>query len=314
MSTSETPRRTEAPAEAIGAGRLAARGLTLAYEDRTVVESLDLDIPDGQVTVVVGPNACGKSTTLRALGRLLKPRAGAVLLDGEELTRLPTRRIAQSIGLLPQSPVAPEAITVSDLVSRGRQPHQRWWQQWSGEDERAVTDAMERTDVTALGDRLVDELSGGQRQRVWIAMALAQETDLLLLDEPTTYLDIAHQVEVLDLVRQLAAPTARGSRGRTVVMVLHDLNQAARYADHLVAMKEGRLVSQGAPGDIVTAELVREVFGLESVVVPCPVTGDPLVVPGAPWQPGAEGDGDTRTDADAAQVPTARASVGKGRV
>ncbi|WP_326689598.1 ABC transporter ATP-binding protein [Streptomyces sp. NBC_01795] len=307
---------TGAVAGAGGAGRLAARGLTLAYEDRTVVEHLDLDIPDGQVTVVVGPNACGKSTTLRALGRLLKPRAGAVLVDGEELARLPTRKIAQSIGLLPQSPVAPEAITVSDLVSRGRQPHQRWWQQWSREDERAVTDAMERTDVTALGDRPVDELSGGQRQRVWIAMALAQETDLLLLDEPTTYLDIAHQVEVLDLVRQLAsstgdpsrveassgdaatgdassgdastgdASTGEGARGRTVVMVLHDLNQAARYADHLVAMKEGRLVAQGPPGDIVNAELVREVFGLESVVVPCPVTGDPLVVPGAPWQPG----------------------------
>ncbi|MEU2080551.1 ABC transporter ATP-binding protein [Streptomyces albus] len=269
--------------------RLAARGLTLAYEDRTVVEELDLAIPDGEVTVVVGPNACGKSTTLRALGRLLKPRAGAVLLDGAELARTPTRTIARSIGLLPQSPVAPEAITVSDLVSRGRQPHQRWWQQWSEEDERAVTEAMERTDVTALGDRPVDELSGGQRQRVWIAMALAQDTDLLLLDEPTTYLDIAHQVEVLDLVRQL-----NRERGRTVVMVLHDLNQATRYADHLVAMKDGRVIARGRPADIVDADLVREVFGLEAVVVPCPVTGDPLVVPGAPWQ--ADG---------AAQVPAA---------
>ncbi|MGP3977588.1 ABC transporter ATP-binding protein [Streptomyces sp. 8N114] len=265
--------------------RLATRGLTLGYEDRTVVDGLDLEIPDGEVTVVVGPNACGKSTTLRALGRLLRPRAGAVLLDGEELARIPTRTIAQSLGLLPQSPVAPEAITVSDLVARGRQPHQRWWQQWSTEDERAITEAMERTDVTALSDRPVDELSGGQRQRVWLAMALAQETDLLLLDEPTTYLDIAHQVEVLDLVRQLAAPTADGARGRTVVMVLHDLNQAARYADHLVAMKDGRVVARGRPEEIVDAALVREVFGLEAVVVPCPVTGDPLVVPGAPWQP-----------------------------
>ena len=191
-------------------GRLTARRLTLAYEDRTVVHELDLTVPDGRVTVIVGPNACGKSTTLRALGRLLKPRGGAVLLDGTELSRMPTKKIAQSIGLLPQTPVAPEAITVADLVARGRQPHQHWWQQWSEEDERAVTDAMDRTDVTALGDRSVDELSGGQRQRVWIAMALAQETDLLLLDEPTTYLDIAHQVEVLDLVRQLAhrRPTA----------------------------------------------------------------------------------------------------------
>ncbi|MFC9946972.1 ABC transporter ATP-binding protein [Streptomyces pratensis] len=266
--------------------RLTARALTLAYDDRTVVHELDLAVPDGKVTVIVGPNACGKSTTLRALGRLLKPAGGSVLLDGTELSRIPTRTIAQSVGLLPQTPVAPEAITVSDLVARGRQPHQRWWQQWSDADERAVTEAMERTDITALGDRPVDELSGGQRQRVWIAMALAQDTDLLLLDEPTTYLDIAHQVEVLDLVRRLAAPAADGTRGRTVVTVLHDLNQAARYADHLVAMKAGRIVAEGRPGDVVTAELVREVFGLEAVVVPDPVTGSPLVVPGAPWAPG----------------------------
>ncbi|WP_031081495.1 ABC transporter ATP-binding protein [Streptomyces sp. NRRL WC-3549] len=265
--------------------RLTARGLTLAYEDRTVVHELDLAVPDGRVTVIVGPNACGKSTTLRALGRLLKPAGGAVLLDGTELSRIPTRKIAQSVGLLPQTPVAPEAITVSDLVARGRQPHQHWWQQWSDADERAVTDAMECTDVTALADRPVDSLSGGQRQRVWIAMALAQETDLLLLDEPTTYLDIAHQVEVLDLVRRLATPAADGTRGRTVVTVLHDLNQAARYADHLVAMKAGRIVAEGHPEDVVTAALVREVFGLEAVIVPDPVTGSPLVVPGAPWNP-----------------------------
>nr|WP_242574774.1 ABC transporter ATP-binding protein [Streptomyces sp. NP-1717] len=261
--------------------RLAAHELTLAYDDRTVVHDLELAVPDGRVSVIVGPNACGKSTTLRALGRLLKPTSGSVLLDGAELAGIPTRRIAQSIGLLPQSPSAPEAITVADLVARGRQPHQRWWQQWSEEDERAVTDAMARTDVTELAERPVDELSGGQRQRVWIAMALAQETDLLLLDEPTTFLDIAHQVEVLDLVRRL-----NHEQGRTVVIVLHDLNQAARYADHLVAMKKGRIVAEGEPGEIVTAELVREVFGLESVVVPDPVTGSPLVVPGAPYRPG----------------------------
>ncbi|MCZ0971193.1 ABC transporter ATP-binding protein [Streptomyces noursei] len=262
---------------------MTARGLTLSYEERTVVEGLDLDVPDGAVTVVVGPNACGKSTLLRALGRLLRPRRGTVLLDGTDLAKIPTRKIAQSLGLLPQTPVAPEAITVGDLVARGRQPHQRWWQQWSAEDERAVVEAMARTDVATLADRPVDELSGGQRQRVWIAMALAQETDLLLLDEPTTYLDIAHQVEVLDLVRQL-----NHERDRTVVAVLHDLNQAARYADHLVAMKAGRIVAQGRPGDVVTADLVREVFGLDSVVVPDPVTGSPLVVPGRPWE------GDTR--------------------
>ncbi|MFD4112019.1 ABC transporter ATP-binding protein [Streptomyces niveus] len=265
-----------------GLSRLRARELTLAYDDRTVVHDLELAVPDGRVSVIVGPNACGKSTTLRALGRLLKPKSGSVLLDGEELARIPTRKIAQSIGLLPQSPTAPEAITVADLVSRGRQPHQHWWQQWSEEDERAVTEAMARTDVTDLAERSVDELSGGQRQRVWIAMALAQETDLLLLDEPTTFLDIAHQVEVLDLVRRL-----NHEQGRTVVIVLHDLNQAARYADHLVAMKSGRIVAEGHPGEIVTAELVREVFGLESVVVPDPVTGSPLVVPGAPYRPEA---------------------------
>ncbi|MFH0243834.1 ABC transporter ATP-binding protein [Streptomyces sp. HK10] len=271
-TAADGPDKPDAPAS-----RLSARGLTLAYESRTVVDGLDLDVPDGRVTVVVGPNACGKSTLLRALGRLLRPRHGAVLLDGRELDRVPTRAVARSLGLLPQAPVAPEAITVGDLVARGRQPHQRWWQQWSEADERAVTDAMDSTGVTELADRAVDELSGGQRQRVWIAMALAQETELLLLDEPTTYLDIAHQVEVLDLVRRL-----NRERGRTVVMVLHDLNQAARYADHLVAMRGGRIVAQGPPGRAVTADLVREVFGLEAVVVPDPVTGGPLVVPGAP--------------------------------
>ncbi|WP_079064346.1 ABC transporter ATP-binding protein [Streptomyces sp. NRRL F-4489] len=282
MTGTGTPRpapQAGPAAQETPAARLAARDLTLSYEERTVVEGLDLDVPDGAVTVVVGPNACGKSTLLRALGRLLRPRRGAVLLDGTDLARIPTRRIAQALGLLPQTPVAPEAITVADLVARGRQPHQRWWQQWSAEDERAVTEAMARTDVTALADRPVDELSGGQRQRVWIAMALAQETDLLLLDEPTTYLDIAHQVEVLDLVRRL-----NRDRGRTVVAVLHDLNQAARYADHLVAMKAGRIVAQGPPGEVVTAGLVEEVFGLAAVVVPDPVTGSPLVVPGRPWE------------------------------
>ncbi|WP_329497197.1 ABC transporter ATP-binding protein [Kitasatospora herbaricolor] len=274
VPTARTARATTAGT----AQRLEARGLTLAYEARTVVEGLDLTVPDGRVTVIVGPNACGKSTLLRALGRLLKPARGAVLLDGAELARIPTKQIARRIGLLPQSPVAPEGISVADLVSRGRQPHQSWWQQWSAEDEEAVTEALLRTSTTELADRSVDELSGGQRQRAWIAMALAQGTDILLLDEPTTFLDIAHQVEVLDLVRRLNV-----EKGRTVVAVLHDLNQAARYADHLVAMRGGRIVAQGPPTEIVTAELVREVFGLDSVVVPDPVTGTPLVVPGAPW-------------------------------
>ncbi|MGW3463587.1 ABC transporter ATP-binding protein [Streptomyces olivaceoviridis] len=265
--------------------RLVARDLTLAYEDRTVVEGLALEIPDGKVTVVVGPNACGKSTVLRALGRLLRARGGAVLLDGADIAGLPSRQIARTLGVLPQSPAAPDGITVADLVARGRQPHQKWWQQWSQADERAVTEALERTDTADLADRPVDELSGGQRQRVWIAMALAQDTDLLLLDEPTTYLDIAHQVEVLDLIRRL-----NHERGRTVVAVLHDLNQAARYADHLVAMKAGRIVAQGPPDEVVTAELVQKVFGLPAVVVPDPVTGGPLVVPSRIWRP-AHGEG-----------------------
>ncbi|MEU7363098.1 ABC transporter ATP-binding protein [Streptomyces olivaceoviridis] len=260
--------------------RLVARDLTLAYEARTVVEGLDLEIPDGKVTVVVGPNACGKSTVLRALGRLLRARGGAVLLDGADIAGLPSRQIARTLGVLPQSPAAPDGITVADLVARGRQPHQKWWQQWSQADERAVTEALEHTDTADLADRPVDELSGGQRQRVWIAMALAQDTDLLLLDEPTTYLDIAHQVEVLDLIRRL-----NHERGRTVVAVLHDLNQAARYADHLVAMKAGRIVAQGPPDEVVTAELVQKVFGLPAVVVPDPVTGGPLVVPSRIWRP-----------------------------
>ncbi|MEU0986195.1 ABC transporter ATP-binding protein [Streptomyces sp. NPDC005953] len=285
--------------------RLSTRRLTLSYDDRTVVEGLDFDVPDGRVTVIVGPNACGKSTTLRALGRLLKPAGGSVLLDGRELSRIPSRKVAQAIGLLPQTPVAPESITVADLVSRGRQPHQHWWQQWSQEDERAVTDAMDRTSVTELADRSVDELSGGQRQRVWIAMALAQETELLLLDEPTTFLDIAHQVEVLDLVRQL-----NDERGRTVVAVLHDLNQAARYADHLVAMKAGRIVAEGPPSEVVTADLVREVFGLEAVVVPDPVTGSPLVVPGPPRRRSAR----VGTQADRAGTQADRAGTQADRV
>ncbi|WP_018384542.1 ABC transporter ATP-binding protein [Wenjunlia vitaminophila] len=282
--------------------RLAARDLTLAYEGRTVVHGLHLEVPTGEVTVIVGPNACGKSTLLRALGRLLRPAGGTVLLDGRELRSVPTREVARAIGLLPQTPVPPEGITVADLVSRGRQPHQHWWQQWSEADERAVTVAMERTATVELADRMVDELSGGQRQRVWIAMALAQDTDLLLLDEPTTYLDIAHQIEVLDLVRQLASDAARDTgRARTVVAVLHDLNQAARYADHLVAMRDGRIIAQGRPRDVVTAELVREVFGLDAVVVPDPVTGDPLVVPGPPWRPHGHGD-DTRTGVTPTEV------------
>ncbi len=263
------------PADPAPAGPdLRARDVVLAYDERPVVDGVDLAVPPGRITVVVGANACGKSTLLRGLARLMAPRSGAVLLDGRELHRTPTREVARSLGLLPQSPVAPEGVTAGDLVARGRSPHQRWWQQWSAEDQRAVEEAMAATSVTELADVPVDELSGGQRQRVWLAMALAQDTELLLLDEPTTYLDLAHQVEVLELVAELNA-----RRGRTIVMVLHDLNHAARYAHHVVAMKDGRIVAEGAPAQVVTEELVAEVFGLDCAVVPCPVTARPLVVP-----------------------------------
>jgi iron complex transport system ATP-binding protein len=253
--------------------RLVGDGLELAYDKRVIVEHLDLAIPDRSFTVIVGPNACGKSTLLRALARLLKPRDGGVYLDGELITSRPSKEVARELGLLPQSPIAPDGITVADLVARGRFPHQRLLRQWSRDDERAVAGAMAATRVDDLADRIVDELSGGQRQRVWLAMALAQQTPILLLDEPTTFLDIAHQVEVLDLCAQLHAD------GRTLVAVLHDLNQACRYATHLVAMRDGAIVAQGAPAEIVGEELVERVFGLPCRIVEDPEAGTPLVVP-----------------------------------
>lgn len=259
-----------------GAPRLSGSDLTLSYEQRTIAEGLTVAVPDRSFTVVVGPNACGKSTLLRALSRTLKPAAGTVLLDGEDIASLPAKQVARTLGLLPQSSIAPDGITVAELVARGRYPHQKLLRQWSPEDERVVTESMEATGVAQLADRMVDELSGGQRQRVWIAMALAQETPLLLLDEPTTYLDIAHQLEILDLCARL-----HEEQGRTLVAVLHDLNQAARYATHLIAMRDGRVVAEGAPGDVVTAELVEEVFRLPCRVIDDPETGTPLVVPAA---------------------------------
>lgn len=253
---------------------LSAESITLGYGDRTVVTDLAMDVEPGRITVILGANACGKSTLLRSLARLLAPTSGRILLDGEDLHRLPTKAVARLLGLLPQSPTAPEGIVVGDLVARGRSPHQRMLTRWSREDDAAVADALDLTGTADLVDRAVDELSGGQRQRVWIAMALAQRTDLLLLDEPTTYLDIAHQIEVLDLLTDLNAV-----RGTTIVMVLHDLNLAARYADRLVAMRSGRLVADGDPVDVLTPDLVEEVFGMPSQVHPDPVTGRPMVVP-----------------------------------
>jgi iron complex transport system ATP-binding protein len=253
---------------------LSAEGVTLGYGDRVIVETLDLRLPPGRVTTIVGANACGKSTLLKAMARLLAPTSGQVLLDGKAIHRMPTKQVARVLGLLPQSPVAPDGIAVSDLVSRGRHPHQGALARWTRADDDAVARALEATDTAHLADRHVDELSGGQRQRVWIAMALAQETDVLLLDEPTTFLDISHQIDVLDLLTDL-----NRQRGTTVAMVLHDLNLAARYADHLVAMAGGRVVAAGYPGEVLTEDIVREVFGLDSRVVPDPLTGRPMVIP-----------------------------------
>ncbi|TAJ47523.1 MAG: ABC transporter ATP-binding protein [Herbiconiux sp.] len=256
------------------ASRLEGQGLRVGYEKRPVIESLDVVIPPDSFTVIVGPNACGKSTLLRALARLLKPATGQVVLDGTDIAQLPSKEVAKRIGLLPQTSIAPEGISVIDLVSRGRYPHQTILKRWSDADERAVTAAMSATNVTSLSGRTVDELSGGQRQRVWVAMALAQETPLLLLDEPTTYLDITHQVELLELFTRLNRES-----GRTLVAVLHDLNQAARYATHLIAMRDGHIVAEGAPAEIVTAEMVHEVFGLRCRVIDDPESHTPLVIP-----------------------------------
>ncbi|MDU0327760.1 ABC transporter ATP-binding protein [Microbacterium sp. KSW2-21] len=253
---------------------LSAEGLTLAYADRTIVDDLDLVLPAGRITAIVGANGCGKSTLLRALARLLPPKAGRVILDGKALHERPTKEVARILGLLPQSPIAPEGIAVADLVGRGRHPHQRALARWSARDYEVVAEALAATGISDLADRAVDELSGGQRQRVWIAMALAQETDILLLDEPTTFLDVAHQVDVLDLLTDL-----NRDRGTTTVMVLHDMNMAARYADHLVALRDGRVVAAGDPSAVMTSELIAEVFGLDALVVPDPVSGTPLVLP-----------------------------------
>jgi len=260
-------------ADATRASRLSARRAHLAYDRRTVSEAVDADVREGSFTVIVGPNACGKSTLLRAFARLLKPRSGSVLLDGRELAGVPAKEAARIVGLLPQTSTAPDGITVAALVARGRYPHQGLFRQWTANDREAVDAALAETDLTDLVDVPVDELSGGQRQRVWVAMALAQQTPVLLLDEPTTYLDIAHQYDLLDLFARLHG------QGTTVVAVLHDLNQAARYATDLIVMADGDVVATGTPAEVLTEQLVTDVFDLPCVVVPDPVTGSPMVVP-----------------------------------
>ncbi|WP_424448352.1 ABC transporter ATP-binding protein [Microbacterium arborescens] len=253
---------------------LLAEDLTVGYGDRTIIDGLSLRIPSGRITAVVGPNACGKSTLLRSMSRLLSPRAGHVLLDGAEVHRMPAKELARTLGLLPQSPTAPEGITVSDLVGRGRNPHHGLFSRWTTADDEAVAEALTATETLELADRAVDELSGGQRQRVWIAMALAQRTDLLLLDEPTTFLDVSHQIEVLDLLTDL-----NRNRGVTVVMVLHDLNLAARYADHLVAMRGGSVITSGSAEQVLTSETIESVFGIRNEVITDPRSGKPLMLP-----------------------------------
>jgi len=257
-----------------GVHSLKGEHLQLAYDQRTVVADLSVVIPPGRVTAIVGANACGKSTLLRGLARLLKPKVGTVYLDGRDIHRTPTKEVATRLGLLPQTPASPEGITVADLVARGRYPHQSLFRQWTPTDERAVASAMSATEILDLAARPVDELSGGQRQRVWIAMALAQDTEIMLLDEPTTFLDLAHQVEILDLLTDL-----NRQEGRTIVLVLHDLNHACRYSHHLIAMREGTIVAQGPPPAVVTCDLVQEVFGLRCRVSPDPVSHTPMVIP-----------------------------------
>jgi iron complex transport system ATP-binding protein len=255
------------------AARLGAEGVTVGYADRIVLDNLDVAIPTGVITTVIGPNGCGKSTLLRTLSRLLKPRQGTVLLDGGDIARLKTKDVAKRMGLLPQTPIAPEGLTVADLVARGRHPHQSWMRQWSSDDADVVAKALHMTGVADLAHRPVDSLSGGQRQRVWISMTLAQGTDLLLLDEPTTYLDLAHAIDVIDLVDDLH------EGGCTIVMVLHDLNLAVRYSDNLIVMKSGSIVAQGHPSEVITSDLLLDTFGLQAKVIDDPVSERPLIVP-----------------------------------
>lgn len=260
---------------------LAAESVTLAYDGADIVRDLSVRIEPGSFTVIIGPNACGKSTLLRGLSRLLAPRAGSIVLDGRAITEMPAKEVARRLGLLPQSAIAPEGITVRELVGRGRYPYQTVFRQWSAADDAAVDEALAATGTTQLASRPVEALSGGQRQRVWVAMVLAQQTDLLVLDEPTTFLDVAHQVELMELFAEL------NERGRTIVAVLHDLNHAARYASRIVAMRDGRILAEGPPAEVITSQRVEEVFGLANIVVDDPVTGGPLVVPLRARRPGA---------------------------
>ncbi len=254
--------------------RLIGSHLTLNYEHYIVANDLSVSIPDKKFTVIIGPNACGKSTLLKALCRVVKPQRGKILLDGKDIQKTPTKMLACQLGLLPQQTLVPENITVAELVARGRYPHQTLLQQWSQADQQAVMQAMRQTGIELLADCYVDELSGGQRQRVWIAMVLAQQTPIIFLDEPTTWLDISHQIELLDLFMQLNLENKQ-----TVITVLHDINQACRYANHLIVMQAGKIVTQGKPQEIITSELIFNVFGVSCIIISDPVSNTPLVIP-----------------------------------
>ncbi|MBK4145585.1 ATP-binding cassette domain-containing protein [Corynebacterium macginleyi] len=256
------------------AGGVVASSITVGYGQRTIIRDLSATFPAGKITTIVGPNGCGKSTLLRAMSGLLNLATGNISVNGNNISDMKRKDVARILGVLPQSPVAPEGLLVSDLVARGRHPHQAWFRQWSATDEDAVYEALKQTGSADLANRTLDELSGGQRQRVWISMVLAQNTDILFLDEPTTYLDLATSVDILELVDSL-----RQKLGRTVVMVLHDLNLAVRYSDYLVVMKEGQVIASGTPGEVITAERLQQAFDLRARVIEDPETGDPLIVP-----------------------------------
>lgn len=253
---------------------LSTKALTLGYGEESIISELDLSIPKGEITVFIGSNGCGKSTLLRSLARLLKPQVGAVVLDGQDIAKMSTKKIAKNMAILPQSPVAPAGLTVLQLVKQGRYPHQSWLQQWSEKDEKVVLSALKATGMMEFSERKVDSLSGGQRQRAWIAMTLAQDTDIILLDEPTTYLDMTHQIEILDLLYDL-----NQLEKRTIVMVLHDLNLACRYADHIIAIQDKKVFMEGDPNVIITPDLIRSVFGLQCQVTCDPICGTPMCIP-----------------------------------
>ncbi|NME88634.1 ABC transporter ATP-binding protein [Corynebacterium stationis] len=261
-------------AQQLDSTALHVKDVSVGYGERTVLDTLNVDIKRGAVTSIVGPNGCGKSTLLRTMSRLINPTKGEIVLDGKSIHDIPTRKLATQLGLLPQSPIAPDGIVVADLVGRGRTPHQGILGRWSQQDYDIVAEALETTGISDLAERSIDELSGGQRQRVWIAMALAQRTDTLLLDEPTTYLDVKHQLDVLDLLTEL-----NRDRGTTIVMVLHDLNLAARYSDELVAVSGGKVFAHGHPREVITKENVKSVFGIDSVIITDPVSDQPAVMP-----------------------------------